>query len=185
MGLCYSINREHRALSKATCQGKRTFNGKTLLARVVRVYDGDTIFIETRLSSKEPLYEYSLRLTGVDAPEIKPQKDCPHRELHKKAAVVSKDFVQGLCLDQIVQIEFQKEEKYGRLLGTVYTLKKGCLGFGSYRKDVNVTEELLRRKLALPYGGGAKYTFDQEFLSNILRSVGQEIPSNSLYPTVF
>ena len=40
--------------------------------RVIKVYDGDTITIQFRLPYKEsPLYKISVRLNGLDCPELK------------------------------------------------------------------------------------------------------------------
>ena len=39
---------------------------------VIKVYDGDTITIASKLPyKKSPLYRFSVRLNGIDSPEIK------------------------------------------------------------------------------------------------------------------
>ena len=58
---------------------------------IVKVYDGDTITLATRLPivplDKQPIYRFSVRLNGIDTPEIK-GKD--HDE--KTVAVRARDF---------------------------------------------------------------------------------------------
>ena len=44
--------------------------------RVIKVYDGDTITIASKLPfDNSPLYRLSVRLNGIDAPEIKGKTD--------------------------------------------------------------------------------------------------------------
>ena len=39
---------------------------------VIKVYDGDTITIASKLPyKKSPLYRFSVRMNGIDAPELK------------------------------------------------------------------------------------------------------------------
>ena len=93
MGLCFSINRTYRKLENCGVVDKRTFKNVTRLVRLVDIYDGDTFKVITRLSSKEPTYEYSLRLAGIDAPEMKPLLTDPDRDLHKRAAINVRDIL--------------------------------------------------------------------------------------------
>jgi len=45
--------------------------------RVIKCYDADTITIASKLPYKEsPLYRLSVRLSGIDAPEIKGKRSC-------------------------------------------------------------------------------------------------------------
>ena len=55
--------------------------------RVIKVYDGDTITIASKLPFKEsPLYRLSVRLNGIDTPEIKGKN-----EDEKTAAKITRD----------------------------------------------------------------------------------------------
>jgi hypothetical protein len=50
---------------------------------VIKVYDGDTITVASKLPfDNSPIYRFSIRLAGIDTPEIKPRKDIPNRDLH-------------------------------------------------------------------------------------------------------
>ena len=60
----------------------RTFHAQTRLARVIDVYDGDTVTIITKLDPSERLRTYKFRLYGLDTPEIKPKRDIPNRDIY-------------------------------------------------------------------------------------------------------
>ena len=108
--------------------------------RVIKCYDADTITIASKLPYKEsPLYRLSVRLTGIDAPEIKGKNE-EEKELAKHA----RDFVSNLILNKYVRLENVESEKYGRILADVY------IG------DVHLNELLIRERYAVKYGGGTK-----------------------------
>lgn len=107
---------------------------------VISVYDGDTITIVSKLPyDASPLYRFSVRLAGVDCPEIKGKTE-NERELAQEA----KCALQKLILNKVVALKNLKTEKYGRVLADVY------LG------DLHVNQWLLDNKYALQYSGGTK-----------------------------
>ena len=80
------------------------------LARVKRVVDGDTLL----LTNGE-----RVRLIGVDTPETKhPQK--PVQYFGKEAYLFTKRMVEGK--EVRLEYDWQKRDKYGRLLAYVYLL---------------------------------------------------------------
>ena len=108
--------------------------------RVIKCYDADTITIASKLPYKEsPLYRLSVRLSGIDAPEIKGKSE-EEKELAKQA----RDFVSNLILNKYVRLENVESEKYGRILADVY------IG------DVHLNELLIKERYAVKYGGGTK-----------------------------
>lgn len=108
--------------------------------RVIKCYDADTITIASKLPyDASPLYRLSVRLNGIDAPEIK-GKSAEEKEVAKEA----RDFVSNLVLNKNVRLENIESEKYGRILADVY------IG------DVCVNELLLRERYAVKYDGGSK-----------------------------
>ena len=108
--------------------------------RVIKCYDADTITIASKLPYKEsPLYRLSVRLTGIDAPEIKGKSE-EEKELAKQA----RDFVSNLILNKYVRLENVESEKYGRILADVY------IG------DVHLNDLLIKERYAVKYGGGTK-----------------------------
>lgn len=110
--------------------------------RVIKVYDADTLTIASKLPyDSSPLYRLSVRLNGIDTPEMK-GKDISDDE--KTAAKNARDFVSNLVLHKYVRLENINSEKYGRLLADVY--------YG----DIHLNELLLKEKYAVPYQGGTK-----------------------------
>lgn len=148
---------------------ERTFKGEARLAKLVSVYDGDTITVITRLSPQEPFRQYKVRLYGIDTPEMRPPLNEPHRELHKKAANCVKQAILDKCpIGSILMINFQNEDKYGRLLGTSWTTKKGWLWRISTKE--NLCLWLIKKGYALSYSGGKKQDFTHDQLLNITDS---------------
>jgi endonuclease YncB( thermonuclease family) len=104
------------------------------------VYDGDTITIASKLPFVEsPLYRLSVRLNGIDTPEIKGKT-----EDEKLAAKLTRDALAGLILNKYVTLKNIQTEKYGRILADVY--------FG----ELHVNELLIKEKYAVKYDGGTK-----------------------------
>jgi micrococcal nuclease len=110
--------------------------------RVIKVYDADTITIASKLSYDEsPLYRLSVRLNGIDTPEMK-GKDVSNDE--KEAAKSAREFVYNLVFNKYVRLENIQSEKYGRILADVY------IG------DIHLNELLLKEGYAVKYEGGTK-----------------------------
>jgi endonuclease YncB( thermonuclease family) len=108
--------------------------------KVIKVYDGDTITIASYIDSDPSvIYRFSVRLNGIDSPEIKGKT-----ENEKKLAKQSRDALNNLIYGKIVKLENISMEKYGRLLAIVM-----C-------NNVNVNNWMLENKYAVPYDGGKK-----------------------------
>ena len=86
--------------------------------RVIKVYDADTITIASKLPfDASPMYRLSVRLNGIDTPEIK-GKDVSDEE--KEAAIIARDVVSEMILHKYVVLKNIQTEKYGRVLADVY-----------------------------------------------------------------
>lgn len=108
--------------------------------KVVKVYDGDTITIATKLPyDNSPYYRFSVRLKGIDCPEIKTSN-----LYEKQCALIARDFLHEILMDKIVVLKDVELEKYGRILADVYI------------DEQNVSELLCEKKLAVKYEGGTK-----------------------------
>jgi len=108
--------------------------------RVIKVYDGDTITIASKLPFKDsPLYRLSVRLNGIDTPEIKGKN-----EDEKTVAKMAKDALASLILNKYVTLKNIQSEKYGRILADVY------LG------ELHLNAWLVKEKYAVKYDGGTK-----------------------------
>jgi micrococcal nuclease len=94
---------------------KWSFKGKKVKAKCVKVYDGDTAtFVFIPHKGSDPC-SFSCRFLGYDSPEIK-SKIIEEKEL----AVKARDYLSSLILNQIVDLELNEFDKYGRILVNVY-----------------------------------------------------------------
>ena len=110
--------------------------------RVIKVYDADTITIASKLPYNEsPMYRLSVRLNGIDTPEMK-GKGISDEE--KEAAKLARDYVSNLVFNKVIRLENIESEEYGRILADVY------IG------DIHLNELLIRERYAVKYDGGTK-----------------------------
>ena len=123
-----------------------SLNGMKTLAKVVNVYDGDTF--KACMEHDGVMRKYTFRTLGYDAAEMKPLKSLPNREEHKALAVQARDLLRSLVLDQIVVIECQKFDKYGRVLCYLY--------LESSESEDSVNKMMLDSGLVKPYDGGKR-----------------------------
>ena len=108
--------------------------------KVIKVYDGDTITIACKLPHENsPIYRFSVRINGIDCPEIKTSN-----KTEKECAVIAKTTISHLVLHKIVHLQNVKLEKYGRILADV-TIDNISLG-----------DMLCECHLAVKYDGGTK-----------------------------
>ena len=106
---------------------------------VLSVYDGDTFKINLNCQEEVLCGNISVRVRGVDCPEIK-GKTAKEKRLAKKAKAFTEEFLSAAP----VNLENCGRDKYFRLLCDV---KVNGADLGS---------ELLRAGLAYPYDGGTK-----------------------------
>ena len=132
-----------------------TLDGTTATAKVVHVYDGDTIHVVLVVFNR--LYKFKCRLAGLDTPELKVSRHDPHRELHRQAGLKVTDYVRRLINQQVVRLRIHQYDKYGRLLCDVYLYN-----------GVSLNQLLLNKRLAVPYDGGTKVEWTPEMLRSIV-----------------
>ena len=108
--------------------------------KVIKVYDGDTITIATKLPyPQSPVYRIAVRLNGIDTPEIKGQT-----QKEKDLAKHIRDTLQAKLMNKVVQLKNTSSEKYGRLLADVYL------------DDVCINDWMIEQGFAVKYSGGTK-----------------------------
>ena len=111
---------------------------------VIKVYDGDTITIQFKLPYKQsPLYKISVRLNGIDCPELKTKN-----LVEKQCSQIAKEKVTQLLMNKDIELKNTGMDKYGRLLADVYYNKK------------SVNNWLLTNHLAVSYDGKTKQVPD-------------------------
>jgi len=143
-------NLEERLLRATNEISLFSFKGITLEVKVVDIYDGDTFtgcFI-----FKDEIIKYKFRTIGYDSPEMKPLKSKPNREQEKiKAKEAREKFIEySDCQNNLIIVECQQFDKYGRILGTVFNKKT----------SENVNTKMIDNGYGLPYDGGTKKEFN-------------------------
>ena len=112
--------------------------------KVVKVYDGDTITIASQLPGSSTLYRFSIRLAGIDTPEIK-----SHNPVEKERAIYVRNQLHDLLFGKIICLTNISMEKYGRVLADIYL------------DDLHVNEYMIRQKYAYKYNGGKKQIYTE------------------------
>ena len=120
--------------------------------KVIKVYDGDTITIVSKLPYPESLlYKFRVRLARINAPELKTQ-ELKTQELKTQKlktqelkapvsieALNSRDFLASMVLDKTVELKSVRTDKYGRILAEVYY------------DNINMSDLLLEKGYAVVY----------------------------------
>jgi endonuclease YncB( thermonuclease family) len=95
-------------------------------------------------NTENTIYRFSIRLNGIDAPEIKGKT-----QAEKELALKSRDALNKLIMNKIVTLENISIEKYGRILADVYV------------GNICVNEYMIDNKYAIRYDGGTKNRPDE------------------------
>jgi|TARA_Y100000992_G_C21261223_1_gene491411 endonuclease YncB( thermonuclease family) len=132
------------SLQEITYKDTIVFKPDITSGKVIKVYDGDTITIATKLPyDNSPFFRFSVRLRGIDCPEIRTKN-----ANEKHCAKLAKELLHEHIYHKIVTLENVDYDKYGRVLADVLLDGK------------NVTNLLIHNKLAVVYDGGTKHTPD-------------------------
>lgn len=146
-----------------------TLTGKEMWARVVDVYDADTLTLILPLEFG--YYKFSCRVYGIDTAEIKSKLDDNKITANKaKNRILELCGVKNIQLDKLysrketqamlnsqvylVYVKCREWDKYGRLLIDVYN--------DIYNSRVNLADILIGEKLAYAYFGGTKLTEEEQ-----------------------
>lgn len=145
---------------RSACKGEKfTYRGYRCKAKVVDIYDGDTLTLVFR--HRGHLEQHSCRMVGYDSPEMKPPKSDPNREREIAAAKRARAALQGMVSDGLVRVECGDFDKYGRILVTLYVRDPqagGCPGFGICGRpaEIEVNRWMVEEGHGIPYDGGTK-----------------------------
>lgn len=146
-----------RQLSQTECESSKVIQYENTIpfippivgGHVVKVYDGDTITIASKLPYPEsPVYRFQVRLSNIDCPEIKGKTD-----EEKQIAHLAKTEMETWVLHKYVELRNISTEKYGRILAEVYIDNK------------NMNEHMIEKRLAVRYDGGTKIPPSTSWLS--------------------
>jgi len=86
-----------------TCSSPAYVHADTLKGQVVKVADGDTITVQDDQGQK-----HRIRLAGIDAPEM-----------NQPYGLHSKNNLRSLVAGQTVKVEYEKRDRYNRIVGKV------------------------------------------------------------------
>jgi micrococcal nuclease len=140
MGNCIT----HNTISEETRKNAKPFIPQITEGIVVKVYDGDTITIVSKLPYKDSdYYRFSVRLLWIDSAEIK------GKEKEKEIAIRARDALSAKILNRTITLRNVTTEKYGRLLANVYL------------DDECINDWMLKNGHAVPYDGGKKLRPDE------------------------
>jgi|688.fasta_scaffold263278_2 micrococcal nuclease len=120
-----------------------SLDGYETKAKVVKVYDGDTVHVVFQMFDK--YYKWNCRILHVDTPELR-TKDLEE----KKRGYECREKLSALILDKIVLLNCSKFDKYGRLLVEITVPETG----------VKIHEYLISEGLANKYEGKTKEKWD-------------------------
>ena len=150
-----------------------SLQGHILLAKVVYVYDGDTVHCVVKLNNQ--LTKFNCRLLGIDSPEVAPKNivDKEARQQEVSSAIKSRNYLIERVTDQkvddniskkdvkelckkstkLVSIKCHEFDKYGRLLIEIYDME-------NMNKSINMN--MIDNKYAVAYDGGTKTEYNLE-----------------------
>ena len=114
--------------------------GDVKISKVISIYDGDTLRVNIDSFPDIVGKNIRIRIKGIDAPEIKGK--C-QREID--LAIMARDYLRN-AINQSSHIELRNIErgKYFRIAGELYI------------DGENISNNLIKRKLAYHYNGGKK-----------------------------
>lgn len=113
------------------------FDGRIMRAKVVSVYDGDTVKVTFPFRGK--MFRWNCRIQGVDTPEIR-TKD----PMEKAEGLAARDALKEKILGKLVVVTCGKFDKYGRLLVDIHV------------DGTSITDWLISNNHGVAYDGGTK-----------------------------
>ena len=148
MGCNYSKKNQLSLMTKENTSFM-TFKNREFDAKIVYVYDGDTIHVVFQVFGT--YYRWNCRIMGVDTPELRTKN-----EKEKQKGYIVRDKVKENFLNKIVKIKCDEFDKYGRLLIDVYLPKD----IQNKNNSTFLSEWLIANNYAYAYNGGTKITWD-------------------------
>ena len=127
-----------------------SLHGKECSAKIVKVYDADTVHALIEVSGT--LYRWKCRIMHVDTPELRSRD-----EKEKKFANLAKQALSDLILNKVVKVKCFQFDMYGRVLVEL------ALSDEHGNDDIVIHDWLLQNGYANPYEGKTKqkWNFDE------------------------
>lgn len=115
--------------------------------KIVSVYDGDTFKVNLPCTQDIFCRDVSVRVYGIDTPEMKTQNDCEKRKAREAQTLTKEILSKGPVL-----LKNCKRDKYFRILCDVVVLGPN--------QGYDLSEELVNNHLAVRYYGETKAEVD-------------------------
>jgi len=123
-------------------------NGYECVAKVVKIYDADTVHCIFFINGKA--FKFKVRLAKVDTAE-KDSND-PAERLWALAAIQK---LKELSDNKLLWLKCYKWDKYGRLLGELFSFDNTT----SKRSNISINQKLINQGLGYEYDGGERQLF--------------------------
>ena len=132
-------------MERATYDNLHPFVPEITSGKIVRVYDGDTVTIATRISvdgNEIPkIFRFNVRLLGIDTPEMRTRN-----QAEKALAIKACDALNAYIMNKTVTLQSVSYDKYGRILADILT-----------KDGVNISDWMISNGYAVKYDGGTKH----------------------------
>ena len=135
----------HAYLDVITYEQTRPFIPQLSYCKVIKVYDGDTVTVASKMTGTNIVYRFSVRLAGIDTPEMNSKNN-----IEKERALFVRDRLHELVFGKIVLLKNLSIEKYGRILADIYL------------DDLHVNQHMIDHNYAYVYNGGKKQAFAEK-----------------------
>ena len=140
-------------LYKSTYENTHEFslNNINTWAKVLKVYDGDTLHLAFILGDNK--VRFRCRLQGIDCGELK-----SNNYLEAEKALEAKNYLEQFVNNTktgLVWVVYGNMDKYGRPLVTLYSSKKAAKN-----KYNSINQKLIDKRLAYKYDGGKRIAFE-------------------------
>lgn len=146
MGICFSrkkdippvVNNDLLWLEcPYECKSLPIYYPPISVAKVIKVYDGDTVTIASKIG--EVVYKFQVRLNGIDTAELRGTTGNTQR-----MAQLAKEKLHNIIFNEPIELKNICYEKYGRILCDIYY------------HDLHINQWMLDHHLAIPYDGKTK-----------------------------
>lgn len=128
-----------------------SLDGETHDAKVVYVYDGDTMHVVFKKFGQ--YYRWNCRIMGVDTPELKTKN-----EREKKHGLKVRDATREALMHRIVKVKCSTFDKYGRLL--IDVVMPDDMQKTDSSDPLMLSQWLIQNNYAYAYDGGTKKSWD-------------------------
>ena len=133
------IKEENSRLKQATFADTPTYSLKGLrtLCKPLKIYDGDTLWLAFMVDHK--LCKVRVRMNGYDSAEMHSSQPEQVRMANE-----AKEKLTELLGNELVEVEFYEDDKYGRPLVKIFV------------NDCCVNDQMIKSGYGKPYDGGKK-----------------------------